>query len=94
MGKYQPRTGDMNMTFALLACFNSPTVPLREICKEYLGIEPKTAEQKAKAAALPFPTFKLRDSERAPTMVNVTDLGAYLQSRYDQARDEWQHVND
>jgi len=62
----------MNMTFALLARFETPAVPLKEICKEFLGITPKTAEQKAKACDLPFPTFKTRDSERSPTLVNVT----------------------
>lgn len=84
----------MNMTFALLACYQKPAVPLKDVCQEYLGLQPKTAEQKAKAGTLPFPTFKIRDSERSPTMVNVTDLGAYLQSRYEQGRTEWQSVNN
>lgn len=83
----------MNMTFALLACFQKPAVPLKEVCQEYLGLLPKTAEQKAKAGTLPFPTFKVRDSERAPTMVNITDLGEYLQSQYEKGRNEWQSVN-
>ena len=42
----------MNMTFALLACFQKPAVPLKEVCQEYLGLLPKTAEQKAKAGTL------------------------------------------
>ena len=84
----------MNMTFALLAIYNTPAVPLKDICEEYLGLKFKTAEQKAKAAQLPIPTFKIRDSERAPTMENVNDLGAYLQARYDAAQKEWQSVNN
>lgn len=83
----------MNMTFALLARFNTPTIPLKEICQEFLGITPKTAEQKAKACNLPFPTFKTLKSERSPTMVNVQDLGNYLQKEYEQGREEWESVN-
>ena len=56
----------MNMTFALMARFQSPTVELKQICQEFFGYTPKTAEAKAKAQELPVPTFKLRQSERAP----------------------------
>jgi hypothetical protein len=83
----------MNMTFALLARFNNPVVPLKEISEEFFGIQPKTAEQRAKAATLPVPTFKVRDSERSPTMVNVSDLGAFLEERYQQGREDWKKVN-
>ena len=83
----------MNMTFALLARFETPAVPLKEICKEFLGITPQTAEQKAKACNLPFPTFKARDSERSPTLVSVTDLGKYLNEQYQIGRKEWERVN-
>lgn len=84
----------MNMTFALLARFETPAVPLKEICKEFLGITPQTAEQKAKACNLPFPTFKARDSERSPTLVSVTDLGKYLNEQYQIGRKEWERVNN
>ncbi|RZF94468.1 pyocin activator PrtN family protein [Pseudoalteromonas sp. N1230-9] len=84
----------MNMTFALLARYNTPVVRLKDICVEHLGIQPKTAEQKAKAAQLPFPTFKAIDSERSPTLVNVSDLGEYLQTQYEKGRAEWQSVNN
>lgn len=83
----------MNMTFALLARYNTPAVALKDICKEFLGIEAKTAEQKAKACTLPFPTFKTRDSERSPSMVNVQDLGNYLQQQYESGKKEWERVN-
>jgi len=81
------------MTFALLARFETPAVPLKDICQEFLGINPKTAEQKAKACDLPFPTFKTRNSERSPTLVNVADLGDYLNDQYSLGRKEWERVN-
>lgn len=83
----------MNMTFALLARFNNPVVPLKEVCQEFFGINPKTAEQKAKAGTLPVPTFKMRDSERVSTLVNISDLGEFLELHYQQGREQWNRVN-
>jgi len=83
----------MNTTFALMARFESATVELKNISQEFLGITPKTAEQKAKVCDLPFPTFKLRESERSPTLVKLEDLGAFIDKQYKEAREEWESVN-
>lgn len=82
----------MNTNFALLARFESPFVELKEISEEFLGLKPKSAESKAKACDLPFPTLKLRDSERSPTMVKVEDLASYIDKQYEVAQKEWQSV--
>ncbi|MDL5025628.1 pyocin activator PrtN family protein [Vibrio sp. TMPB1044] len=83
----------MNMHFALLARFASPTVELKAVSQEFFGITPKTAEQKAKACDFPVPTFKLRDSERSPTLIKVEDLAMYIEKRYELAKTDWQSVN-
>ncbi|AQM20528.1 MULTISPECIES: pyocin activator PrtN family protein [Vibrio] len=83
----------MNTNFALLARFGSPTVELKQISKEFFGITPKTAEQRAKACDFPVPTFKLRDSERSPTLIKIEDLAAYIDQRYEDARNDWQSVH-
>lgn len=83
----------MNMHFALLARFESPTVELKAVSQEFFGITPKTAEQKAKACEFPVPTFKLRDSERSPTLIKVKDLATYIEKRYELAKTDWQSVN-
>ncbi|WP_413113844.1 pyocin activator PrtN family protein [Thaumasiovibrio sp. DFM-14] len=84
----------MNTNFALLARFESPTVELRNVCQEFFGITPKTAEQKVKACDFPVPTFKLRDSERSPSLIMVEDLATYIDKRYQQAKADWHSVND
>ncbi|ELI0636737.1 pyocin activator PrtN family protein [Vibrio harveyi] len=84
----------MNTNFALLARFESPTVELRQVCQEFFGITPKTAEQRAKACDFPIPTFKLRDSERSPTLVKIEDLANHIDRQYEQAKNEWLSVND
>ena len=83
----------MNISFALLAKFESPIIPLKDICQEYFGISPKTAEMKAKAQSLPVPTFKLRDSERAPTFVHVNDLASYIDSCHKKNKEIWNTIN-
>ncbi|MDE1210809.1 pyocin activator PrtN family protein [Vibrio aestuarianus] len=83
----------MNTNFALLARFGSPTVELKQVSKEFFGITPKTAEQRAKACDFPVPTFKLRDSERSPTLIKIEDLAAYIDQRYEDARNDWQSVH-
>jgi len=82
----------MKTTFALLARFGSPLVPLDKICEEFLGLKSKTAENQAKACTLPFPTLKLRNSERSPTMVKVEDLAAHIDKQYEESNKEWRSV--
>ncbi|EJG1716329.1 pyocin activator PrtN family protein [Vibrio parahaemolyticus] len=84
----------MNTHFALLARFESPAIELKQISQEFFGITPKTAEQRAKARNFPIPTFKLRDSERSPTLVKIEDLANHIDRQYEQAKNEWQLVND
>jgi hypothetical protein len=64
----------MNTNFALLARFQTPVIELKKVCEEFFGIKPKTAEQKAKGCDFSIPTFKLRDSERSPTLIKIEDL--------------------
>lgn len=83
----------MNTQFALLAQFETTHIPLKAVCEEYFGIKKNTAEQQAKAGTFPVPTFKLRDSERSPTLIHVSDLAEYIDARYKQAKEEWTAVN-
>lgn len=81
-----------NFHFALYMRFQSPTVELKVISEDYLGLKPATAMQRARAGSLPLPTFKMLDSERSPTLVSVDDLGNYMAKRHKMAEEEWQSV--
>ena len=83
----------MNTNFALLARFESPVIELKIVCEEFFGIKPKTAEQKVKGCDFPIPTFKLRDSERSPTLIKIEDLANYIDKRYAEAENEWKQVH-
>ena len=84
----------MNDTlFALIARFGDINIPLSDISEPYLGITPRTAEQQAKQEALPFPTFKVRGSEKSPTMVRAQDLASHIDSKLSEAKERWEEVN-
>jgi len=82
----------MNTLFALLAKYETSTIALRDISQDFFGLTPRTAEQKAKACTLPVPTFKLRNSERAPTLIKIEDLADYIDLQYKSARLEWDAI--
>jgi len=84
----------MNTNFALLARFETPVIELKTVCEEFFGIKPKTAEQKVKGCDFPIPTFKLRNSERSPTLIKVEDLAAYIDKCYTEAKTEWHQVHN
>ncbi|CAH6864341.1 pyocin activator PrtN family protein [Vibrio cyclitrophicus] len=83
----------MNTNFALLARFGNPTVELKQVSQEFFGITSRTAEQRAKACDFPVPTFKLRDSERSPSLIKIEDLAAYIDKRHSEATQDWLSVN-
>lgn len=66
-----------------------PVVPLADICTKYLNLSAKAAMEKAALNQLPFPTFRLADSQRAPLLVSVTDLMAHIEARHAAANESW-----
>lgn len=79
----------MNTAFALLARFESPTVPLEEICVEFFGLEKDKAYQQANLNKLPVPTFRA-GSQKSPRLVHIDDLAKWLDEQRTAARVEWE----
>ncbi|ABE56549.1 conserved hypothetical protein [Shewanella denitrificans OS217] len=78
----------MNTAFLLMAQFNKAIVPLDEICKTYFGLESRTAQNYAKAGRLPVAAFRTGSSNKAPWLVNITDLAEYLDKQRDAAKQD------
>lgn len=74
----------------LIAMYRGPAVQLEEICERYLSLSWHTARNRAALNLLPFPTFKLTDSRKAPLMVTVDDLARHIDASRDAARKEWE----
>lgn len=75
----------------LLALFRQPAVPLDDISEHYLHLSPVVARQRAGLNQLPFPTFRMTKSQKAPVMVKLSDLAKHIDAQRDAAQAEWEH---
>ena len=79
-------------TLAQLIWLHEATViELDTICDRYLALSPKVARQRAALHTLPFPTFRLTDSAKAPIMVKVSDLARHIDDQHEAAAKSWEH---
>lgn len=70
----------------------SPLIALECICSEFLDISYKTATRKANLNELPFPAFRLGESQKAKWVVNIDDLAMYIDKESERARADWLSV--
>ena len=84
----------MKTMFLLMAQFQKPLIPLKDICEEFFGCKIGTAQKKAVAGTLPVPVMKLGESQKSPLAVHVSDLAEFIDKQAEQAREEWQAVNN
>lgn len=74
----------------LLALHRAPAVHLEAICEHYLSLSPAVARQRAALNALPFPTFRMNDSAKAPLMVKIADLAKHIDQQHQLATAGWE----
>ena len=82
----------MISSLALMSIYKSPIIPLSEICDRYLSLSIDEALKRASRAELPFPTFRISQSRKAPLMVLAEDLGAHIDKTAAHARTEWERA--
>jgi len=75
--------------FKLTAVYKGPTVPLSDICKPYLNLSYAEARRRAALNQLPFPTFRLGNTSKAPVVVSVRTLAEHIDAREASAQAEW-----
>lgn len=75
----------------LLALHRAPAVRLEAICEHYLNLSPVVARQRAALNTLPFPTFRMTDSGKAPLMVKIVDLAKHIDATHEVASAEWEN---
>lgn len=74
----------------LLALHRAPAVRLEAICEHYLNLSPMVARQRAALNMLPFPTFRMNDSGKAPIMVKIADLAKHIDQQHQTAVEGWE----
>jgi len=83
----------MKTVMLLMAQYEKPVIPLKEICTEYFGLAPATAAQKAVSATLPIPSIRLGNSQKSPWMVHIEDLAEFIDDKRREATEDWRSVN-
>ena len=69
----------LNTATLLALQYQSPVVKLEDILDDYLShLSLPVAKKMAKDQKLPFPVFRADESNKAPWMVSIFDLAAYI----------------
>ncbi|ECJ3939271.1 pyocin activator protein PrtN [Salmonella enterica subsp. salamae] len=76
----------MNTLYFLMAEFETVTPTLADISEKYLGMKPRTAEDKAALGRLPIPTFRLGDTQKAPRLVHLEDLAHHIDKMREESK--------
>ena len=79
-----------NTELHLLALHRTPAVPLDDICDTYLSMAADSARRHAALNTLPFPTFRLSSSIKAPIMVKLSDLAKLIDRQHQCAQAAWE----
>ena len=81
----------MNTVFLLLAQYGTAAIPLSRVASDFLGLSPAKAARLAGSRQLAVPAFRL-GSQKAPWLVHVSDLAAYLDREREAAAEESRRV--
>ena len=77
--------------FQLFVQFRDTAIRVDDICQKYLNLTPAEARRRALLNKLPFPTFRLVQSQKAPVMVKLTDLASHIDKQHEVAQRVWEH---
>lgn len=72
-------TTTINRVYLLLGIFNGADVPLEKVVAHYFPhLSEREWKRRAAVQGFPFPCFRADKSQKAPWLVNVNELAAYL----------------
>lgn len=90
----QQNKSQMSTVMLLSWQFQAPAVKLEDILHDYLpNLSLVVANKMAKEQQLPFPVFKIIDSNKAPWMVSIFDLANHIDSRRQFASEDHEKVS-
>ena len=65
-----------------------PAFCMQKICKDFFGMEPKKANERACLQDLPVPAYKL-GGQRSPWLVDAKKLADYIDLKKKEAENDW-----
>lgn len=82
----------MKTVTMLFARFESATVNLEDIAKEFFGLTPDQAKRQAGTGQLPVPAFRIGKA-KAPWLVHLDDLAKHIDQAREQAKNDHQKLH-
>lgn len=73
----------------LLATYRSPVVKLDDICDRWFNLSRTEARRRAALHTLPVPAWRATDSQKAPFLVGVVELGEFIDAKAIEANRAW-----
>ncbi|CAH0530512.1 hypothetical protein CTH30272_02849 [Allocatenococcus thiocycli] len=84
---------NLDIKFLLAAQFGvKPAIELEKLCELVLKIGYKRASTLAKNHELPFPAFRLIESQKSPWLVSINDLASYMEAKIAEEKAQWQRM--
>ncbi len=84
---------NLDIKFLVAAQFGlRPTIELEKLCESVLRIGYKRASALAKNHELPFPAFRLYESQKSPWVVSINDLASYIEAKMAEEKSQWQRM--
>jgi len=69
--------------------FGNVLIPVEELAESYLNLARRTALNMAKTHSLPFPCFRLGNSNKSPMVVHLSDFSDYIDNKNAEERRVW-----
>lgn len=79
----------MTRTELVLVSVYGPAIPLEAVCKIYFDLSYPEARRAAALNQLPVPTFRLRDSVKAPLLIKFDALAKFIDDTAEASEKEW-----
>ncbi|MDY0136383.1 MAG: pyocin activator PrtN family protein [Thiomicrospira sp.] len=73
--------------------YGTPLLKVSDIAQDYLGMNEQTAKRSAREGTLPIPAFRLSESNKAPWLVSIDHLAAYIDKRITLAQTDHQKLH-
>lgn len=84
---------NLDIKFLVAAQFGlRPTIELEELCESILKMGYKRASALAKNRELPFPAFRLGETQKSPWVVSIDDLTVYIETKIASEREAWEKM--
>ncbi|MGC3835657.1 pyocin activator PrtN family protein [Moritella viscosa] len=84
------KTDELSRTHKmLLKQFGNVVINVEDIAELYLNIARRTALNLAKTHSLPFPCFRLGDSNKSPMVCHISDFSDYIDKRQEEEKRIW-----